>query len=341
MAANNAFSNEANVDLIMAAYLATDNYDYQPNSISATSLLKPIRQHVLSKRVPETEKTTDVTKVIKSRIGTSVHDGVEKTWTTQAWKEALANLGYAQADIDKIQVNPGYGEDSFGNWKKTGLSPDFTGIDPVYIELRTSREIDGVTITGKFDSVTNGQVGDIKTTSVYTWINQTKVDDYALQGSIYRWLNPEIITSDYVSVHYVFTDWSEMQSKVNSRYPQTQILTEQYRLLSIEETEAFIKAKIAAYGAYDSTEESQLPRCTADELWQRPPVYKYYKDPNKRARATKNFDSIAEANALLAKNKGVGIVVPVPGQVVACKYCPAFTVCTQKDEYLRSGALKL
>ena len=75
MAANNAFSNEANVDLIMAAYLATDNYDYQPNSISATSLLKPIRQHVLSKRVPETEKTTDVTKVIKSRIGTSVHDG--------------------------------------------------------------------------------------------------------------------------------------------------------------------------------------------------------------------------------------------------------------------------
>ena len=341
MHALNKFTNQHNIDLIMAAYLATDNYDYQPNTISATSLLKPVRQHVLSSRVPKQLQSTDLGRVVKSRIGTSIHDSVEQTWTSDAWKTALKDLGVDEASIASIQVNPGYEKDSSGNWKWLGLPVDLTGIDPVYVEIRTSKEIEGVTITGKFDSVTNGQVGDIKTTSVYTWINQTKVKDYVLQGSIYRWLNPELINKNYVSIHYVFTDWSEMQSKANSKYPQSQVLTEQYELLSLQETEEFIRSKLQAYKHYASSDDTELPQCNAAELWQRAPVYKYYKDPNKRARATKNFDSLAEANLLLAKNKGVGIVVPHPGQVVACKYCPAFEICRQKDQYLQNGTLKL
>ena len=41
----------------------------------------------------------------------------------------------------------------------------------------------------------------------------------------------------------------------------------------------------------------------------------------------------------LMKDGGKGIVVEVPGAVVACNYCPAFTVCRQKDEYLADGTL--
>jgi hypothetical protein len=36
-----------------------------------------------------------------------------------------------------------------------------------------------------------------------------------------------------------------------------------------------------------------------------------------------------------------GEVKEVPGEIVACKYCDAFTVCTQKDKYIASGELKL
>jgi hypothetical protein len=46
-------TNDQKIGLSMAVFLATDNYDYdpRPNCISATGLLKPPRQVVLSKRV--------------------------------------------------------------------------------------------------------------------------------------------------------------------------------------------------------------------------------------------------------------------------------------------------
>ena len=31
----------------------------------------------------------------------------------------------------------------------------------------------------------------------------------AMQGGIYKWLNPELITSDHVYIQFIFTDRSE------------------------------------------------------------------------------------------------------------------------------------
>ena len=58
-------------------------------------------------------------------------------------------------------------------------------------------------------------------------------------------------------------------------------------------------------------------------------------------RSTKNFDNRHDAYIRLAEDGNVGIVVEVRGQVNACKYCAAFNICTQKDEYLKSGDLVL
>ena len=85
--------------------------------------------------------------------------------------------------------------------------------------------------------------------------------------------------------------------------------------------------------------ESELPECTEDELWRSDPAYKYYKNPQKMSRSTKNFDNLHDANLRLAEDGGVGIVVTVPGEVKACKTCAAFNLCTQKDRYLASGEL--
>ena len=56
-------------------------------------------------------------------------------------------------------------------------------------------------------------------------------------------------------------------------------------------------------------------------------------------RSTKNFDNQHDANLRLVEDGGVGIVVRVPGQVVACKFCAAYNSCRQKDKYLASGEL--
>ena len=43
----------------------------------------------------------------------------------------------------------------------------------------------------------------------------------------------------------------------------------------------------------------------------------------------------------MESKKGENIVKEIKGGVVACRYCNAFDLCTQKDAYLASGELTL
>jgi hypothetical protein len=42
---------------------------------------------------------------------------------------------------------------------------------------------------------------------------------------------------------------------------------------------------------------------------------------------------MAEAQAFMVEKAGKGVIKTVPGEVKACEYCPAFTICKQKDSY--------
>ena len=319
------FENSTGVPLSMAVYLATDHYDYIPNTISATGLMKPIRQTILGPRVPASLATNDILSVVKSRLGTSIHDGFEKAWVGGHYINAMQKLGYPQGVIDRITVNP-EGE----------LASDAI---PVYLEIRSFREIDGVTISGKFDFVAEGRVEDLKTTSTYTWVNGTKTDDYRTQGSIYRWLNPEIITADTMLIQFVFTDWMGAKAKADPRYPQRQTEKLEIPLMSLAETEAYIRGRLKQFKAHRDLPEADLPLCTDKELWRKDPAFKYYKNPDKRTKSTKNFNTLLEAQVRLVEDNNVGIVVTVPGKVIACNYCAAYPICTQKDAYLANGTL--
>ena len=46
------YLNNSNVPLSLAVFLATDNYDHESDTISATTLIKPLRQIILAARVP-------------------------------------------------------------------------------------------------------------------------------------------------------------------------------------------------------------------------------------------------------------------------------------------------
>ena len=117
-------------------------------------------------------------------------------------------------------------------------------------------------------------------------------------------------------------------------------MTKHHDLMSIEETEKFIKAKLNALERLADADESEMPECTPKELWQDPPTYKYYKNPDKRSRSTANFDSYFEASTRAANDGNVGVIVEVAGKVGRCKWCPAFNVCKQKDRYIANGTLK-
>lgn len=324
---NRRYVNNSGIPLSVAVFLAHDDYDYDSTTLSATSLLKPIRQLILGKRVPQEDAVEDLEGLVASRMGQAIHSGIENAWHGGREK-ALQALGYPQRVIDRIRVNPEPHE----------VTDD---IIPVYMEIRAAKEIMGVTITGKFDFLAEGQLEDFKSTSVFTYMNSRKDEDYSLQGSIYRWLNSDKVTSDHLRINYIFTDWKPGMVKTQANYPPNRVVPVMIPLKSLEETEQFVRNKLTQLDKYMDAPEAELPRCTDKELWRTDPKFKYYKNPAKMTKSTKNFDSLAEANARWAADGQVGVVREIPGEVKACRYCPGFSICTQKDELLADGSLKL
>ena len=322
-----AYINTSSVPLSLAVFLASDNYDYDAATISVTSLIKPLKQLILGNRVPRTDVALELAQMIPSRIGTSIHDGIEKAWLSNH-VNALMLLNYPQRIIERVLVNP----------TKDQLKPDSI---PVYLERRTKKQVGNYTVSGKFDFVHEGRVEDFKTTSTWTAVHNTNDDKYILQGSIYRWLNPDIITKDEMAIQFIFTDWSSAQAKSQPNYPQQRFQERVLPLKSIEETDKFIKNKLSLIDEHKDSPEEALPPCTDEDLWRSAPVFKYYKNPEKTARSTKNFDTKQEAYIRLAEEGGKGLVLEKPGQVTACKYCNAFSICSQKDTLIAQGDLIL
>ena len=318
------YTNNSNIALPLAVFLATDDYDYEDNVISATTLLKPIRQIVLSQRLNKEDVAVDISNLVSSRMGTAIHTAIEKAWLNPS--KALADLGYPPKLIERIKVNP----DTVNK-----------GDIPVYMEKRSYKQVGKYKVSGKFDFVAEGKVQDFKSTSVFTYLNQSKAHEYSLQGSIYRWLNPDIITQDTMTIHYVFTDWNKMEALRNKNYPANRVLSQQYTLMSVAQTDSYVKSIIANIDKYKDVPEAELPCCTDEDLWRKPTVWKYYKNPNKLERSTKNFEYQSDALAQYVKDGSVGIVKEVKGQVVACRYCSAFALCSQKDKLIESGELVL
>ena len=325
------FANVSEVPLALAVFLASDYYDYSddPTEISATTLLKPLRQIILAKRVPPGDGMVNLADMMNSRMGSAIHDAIEKAWLSNH-KVAMEAIGLPQRVIERIAVNP--------TPEALASNPDLI---PIYLEQRLKRKIGKWTVTGKFDFVGEGRVQDFKSTSTFTYKKQTNADKYTQQGSIYRWLDSKLITQDDMDIHYIFTDWKPAMAKTDPSYPPKRFHTQSFALMSLAETENFIRRKLELIEQYWDADEDDIPLCDDAELWRSEPVFKYYKNPEKTARSTKNFDTRPEAFAFMAQNGNVGIVKEVPGQVTACKYCPAFAACSQKDQLVASGDLIL
>ena len=321
------FLNVSEVPLALAVFLASDNYDYnnEPNTISATTLMKPIRQVVLPPRMPLVDAKVNLADMMSNRLGAAIHDAIERSWT-ENYAVALARLGYPAGLIKKIAVNP----------DPKNLPEDCI---PIYLEQRLTRKLGKWSITGKFDFIGEGRVQDFKSTNVWTYKNQVNALKYTQQGSIYRWLDPSIITDDHMDILYIFKDWKPSGLRSDPGYPPRAFHKQSFPLLSIAETERFIKGKIEAIEEYWDAPEESIPFCTDEDLWRSEPVFKYYKNPAKTARSTKNFDTMPEAMVRFIADGSVGVVKEKPGQVTACKYCPAFSICSQKDQLIASGDL--
>ena len=318
-------TNHYNVPLITAVWLLNDNYDFdnRPKTISTTTLLKPLKKFILSRRVNKAESSIDVADLMATALGSAIHDSIEAVWKDDAKRNAaLEKLGVPAQVRDLILINP----------KMEDIKEDSI---PVFFEQRAERQFQGWTITGKYDQIADGRVQDVKSTGVFSFMTGKKDEDYINQLSILKWLNPDKVTDTTGQINFVFTDWQSFRAKQDPNYPEKRFDSVEYPLKNDQLVENFISNKLKLIEQYMDTPEEEIPECTQEDLWQDAPVFKYYSDPSKASsggRATKNFSDKDDAHRFLME-KGKGIVIPVEGKPRACGYCDAFEVCKQKDRY--------
>lgn len=322
------FTNKFEVPLPLALWIAVDEYEPSKynNELSATGLLKSPRYIIAQLRqknpelfdesvrpvpVPlESIELPDIQERVAARIGTAIHSSVEKAWKDY-YKQGLTALGYPEKQIDRIRINP--------------TEPEEDTI-PVFQENRMYKqiEVDGVTFTisGQYDMIINGVLHDIKSTSTYSYENGANDEKYRKQGSIYRWLNPNLITGDYLTINFVFLDFKKFLDQRNGNYPPARAYFKQYKLLSVWETEMFIRNKLKQLVKYWNYPLEQIPCCQPEDLFTDKPIYKYYKNGYEEGkRSTKNFDTFAEASAYRAKQGFVGVLIEDRGKPFMCPCC--------------------
>ena len=310
----------------MAVWLGSNDYDLEPKEklISATSLLKSTRQNILSKRIEASGNAqVDVMDLFASRWGTALHEAVEKAWVNDSGRiSVLRQLGIPQKVCDRVKVNPGTLEQGeIGMW----------------LELRTERELEGWTVSGCADIILDGAVHDIKSTSVNMMDSGKKDQDYILQLSIYKWLNPDKVTKDIGYIEFILRDWSPLQASINPSYPQTPIIQKELQLLPNNQIEEYIRTRIIELEKHADTDEELLPECNDKELWMNTPKWQYFGSVGAK-KASKNFNTHQEALSYQLQ-KGKGFVKEKKSKAAACRYCAASPSCTQRVQLEQAGLL--
>lgn len=317
------------IDLPLAVWLLQDGYksgaDVAPPGelLSVTSLMKPTRQQILQRKVDMSQESIDVSEMVSQRMGHSLHDSIERAWTEGNWQAAMKKLHYPQSIIDRIRINPPMDKP---------LDPD---IIPIYLEQRGFKKFQDIILTGQLDFLIGSSYRDFKSTSTFSYTSGSRDESFMLQGSLYRFIFPELIKDDVMRIEFIFTDWASYRARSDKKYPQARVAHKEFKLMTLKETEDWLSDKLADIRKNAKLPQDRMVRCTDKELWRSEDVFKYYSNPETAktgGRCTKRFDKESEA-VLMVQDKGKGVIIREAGAPKACGYCSAFTLCEQRKEY--------
>jgi hypothetical protein len=261
-------------------------------------------------------------------MGQAIHKAIEDVWINDELRKFnLKLLGHPPYVVNNLTVN-----------QINESDPELA----VFIEQRWEKKVGNWFVTGKSDFIGGGRLEDVKSTGVYGYMNGNSDDQFRLQGSIYRWLAPNIITEPIMAIQYIFTDWSALEyyKNKNKGYPPLRHAEKELELLPIQQTQNIVTQRIRDIERYLDADEKDLPLCTPKDLWQEPTEFKYFKNPH-ADRSTRNYENMTDAHAHYMRDKQVGVIKTVRGKIKRCKHCPGVMLCSQKDHYLKQGLLEI
>lgn len=165
---------------------------------------------------------------------------------------------------------------------------DTTGI----VEERLYAELNGRRISGQFDRLvhTSDTLQDYKVTSVWSVVYFDETSDWTPKLNTYRWLlHKNNIPVNKLEIVAILRDWRKREARVDSSYPQKQVVIVPIEVWPLDVTEKRIADRLQMH--VDA--ETNLPLCSPDDRWISSDRYAVIKDGNQKA--TRTFDTEREA----------------------------------------------
>ena len=164
-------------------------------------------------------------------------------------------------------------------------------------------------VSGKFDhfDVKEKTLYDFKFTSVWkaVYADESSMKDYQIQLSIYAWLLKNAgFEVEKIANILIFRDWKKAEferGKYDISKPYVTVyhdILEEIDGIPIKE---WIDNKISKLDELKEVKDEDLPECTLEERWAKPSKFAIMKNKNKKA--TKLFETEAEANEYIAEIK--------------------------------------
>lgn len=192
-------------------------------------------------------------------------------------------------------------------------------------EVTVMADYDGFKIKGQADHIAldEGTLYDFKVTSVWKVRDNIPSPEWIEQTNIYRrLLEREVgLVIGSVAIIAILRDWSRNEASRTSGYPQAQVVRLDIPLWTSEQTDAFIRERIARHTA------PEPEPCTDAERWVKPSKYAVMKRGN--VRALRLFDSQQEAEELASTSASLYVEYR-PGEATRCQnWCPVSRWCAQ------------
>lgn len=210
------------------------------------------------------------------------------------------------------------------------------------VEQRIHAELDGWHISGAVDlQVTNEggiSIKDYKTTSVWAVMNEKIEWEYQL--NIYAWLIEKVkeVPVTDLGIVAILRDWKAREVDTKEGYPEAPIKELPITLWTMAEREEFVKARISSHSECEFALETDgdLPDCTPEEMWEKPPVWAIKKTGGKRAHSL--YSTAEEANqAIFPLGSAYEIEVRKGERTRCASYCPVSQWCNQYRDYMEKN----
>ena len=211
-------------------------------------------------------------------------------------------------------------------------------------EERLSHTVGDTLISGAIDYhfETDNEVDlkDYKSTSVYAVREPKKEWERQLNTYAYLIRHVKRLNVKSASIIALLRDWKQSEADRRSEYPPAPVMEIPIKLWSEEEQDAYVEERVRLHNhAQISAEFGEMPPCTDEERWMKPPVYAVHKKGGKRALKGGLFSSKEEAQIFAGESED-RVLIERPKTYTRCEnnYCRVADFCNQFNKEVENDS---